>query len=137
MPKGGFMDLIRFTAMLPVRAARQDYGFLADVLPKIFGRMAWTPPTWVYATSAELRRRPREYAGGAVSAVVLVAALYGGWVWYKHLPHPPEPPRIAFEVEKPQITDYYDDAGPKTTIHPLTVKFDGSVAPLALVGKTW
>jgi uncharacterized protein YfaS (alpha-2-macroglobulin family) len=136
MPKGGFMDLIRFLAMLPVRAARQVYAFLADVLPKVFGRMAWTPPAWVHATSAELRRRPREYAGGAASAVVLVAALYGGWVWYKHLPHPPEPPRIAFEVEKPQITDYYDDAGPKTTVHPLTVKFDGSVAPLALVGKT-
>jgi uncharacterized protein YfaS (alpha-2-macroglobulin family) len=130
------MDLLRFLAMLPVRAARWTQAFLADVLPKIFGKVAWTPPSWVHATSAELRRRPREYAGGAASVVVLVAGIYGGWVWYKHLPHPPEPPKITFDVQTPEITSYYDDAGPKATIHPLTVKFSGSVAPLALVGKT-
>ena len=129
------MDLIRFLAMLPVRAARRIYGFLADVLPRIFGRVAWTPPAWVGKASSSVRANPRQYLGATLSVVALVLGGYFGVLWYLHLPRPPEPDRITFEVQTPAITYYYDDAGPKTTVHPLTVKFSGSVAPLALVGK--
>ncbi|HEX4862167.1 MAG TPA: hypothetical protein VFV07_13100, partial [Rhizomicrobium sp.] len=130
------MDLIRFLAMLPVRAARWTRAFLADVLPKIFGRVAWTPPAWVGKALTSVRAKPREYLGATLSVIALVLGGYFGVQWYLSLPRPPEPDRITFEVQTPAITYYYDDAGPKTVIHSLSVKFSGSVAPLALVGKT-
>src|SRR5580698_9787397 len=111
--QGGSMDLILFLAMLPVRAARWSYVFLADALPKIFGRVAWTPPTWVGKASASVSANPRQYLGATLSVVALVLAGYFGVLWYLHLPRPPEPDRITFEVQTPAITYYYDDAGPK------------------------
>jgi alpha-2-macroglobulin len=132
------MDLIRFLAMLPVRAARWTTAFLASALPKIFGRVTWSwkPPAWVGTASSSMNAHPREYLGATLAAIAVVLGAYFGVLWYLSLPTPIEPERITFQVETPAITTYYDDAGPKTTVHPLTVTYSGSVAPLALVGKT-
>ena len=130
------MDLLRDLVALPVRLARFIYTTLASILPRIVGRVSWSAPPWVHASATSLRARPREYAGGAAAFVAAIALGWAGWQWYLHRPHPPEPPRITFEVHAPTITLYeYDDGTPALVIHPLEVKFSGSVAPIEVVGK--
>jgi len=133
------LDLLKFLAALPARVARlvrRCFVFLGAALRPVFGSLLWSRPPWMGAVAGELRRRPREYGGGAV-AIILVAALgWAGWQWYLHRPHPPEPPRITFEARGPAVTDYEKpDGTPTVVVHPVEVKFSGSAAPIELVGK--
>lgn len=87
--------------------------------------------------AAHIRQQPRHYAGGVLAIIAAIGLSWGGWLWYKSLPHPPEPERITFQAATPAITDYAPaDGVHKIIIHPLDVKFSGSAAPIELVGKT-
>jgi uncharacterized protein YfaS (alpha-2-macroglobulin family) len=106
---------------------------------KVFGNLSlnWKQPAWMAVAAAHIRKRPREYGGGALGAVVLAGAVYGGVLWYRSLPHPPEPERITFKAPAPAITDYSPaDGVHKIIVHPLDVTFSASAAPIELVGKT-
>ncbi|HKD23903.1 MAG TPA: MG2 domain-containing protein [Rhizomicrobium sp.] len=134
------MDLLRFLATLPQRAAKligQFFHATGVLLEPVFGKVSWTRPAWIASVSAALRRRPKDYAAGAAGTVLALLLGWAGWQWYLHLPHPPEPERITMEVVTPAITDYeLPDGRPGIVIHPLEIKFSGSAAPIELVGKT-
>lgn len=139
MPTGDIVDLLKFLLALPARLAhlaRRCLVFAAAALRPIFGSFSWLRPPWISIAGAELRRRPREYGGGAAAVVLLALLGWAGWQWYLHLPHPPEPPRITFEAHAPAVTDYETpDGAPTVVVHPAEVKFSASAAPIELVGK--
>jgi alpha-2-macroglobulin len=140
------MDLLRFFALLPGRLARLTKSLfqivanaLGPILRIVFGNISfsWSRPEWIAALMAAVRRQPRHFAGGALGCLAAIGLVWGGWLWYRNLPHPPEPERITFEAPAPQITDYAPADGiHKIVIHPLEVKFSASAAPIELVGKT-
>src|SRR3984957_5669611 len=78
----------------------------------------------------------RAHPGRSASLIVALLIVFGGgWFgyhWYKNLPRPVEEAPAKFTVQPPQATDYIDTP---IQIYPLTVTFNRSVAPLALVGK--
>ncbi|KWH40598.1 MG2 domain-containing protein [Burkholderia stagnalis] len=127
------MDLLRFLLLLPIRAIGFVGRLLGRVLRPIVGNVSWTAPAWAGFAVATVRRRPWHAAG----AVVLGAALAGGWHGYQHRPKPPEPETVSFTVKPPAATTYDTDENgrPKVTIHPLDIVFSHSAAPLELVGK--
>ncbi len=139
MPKGDTLDLLKFLLTLPARVARlvlRCLGYFGAVLRPIFGSLSWSRPPWTGVVGSELRRRPREYGGGALAVVLVAVAGWAGWQWYQHRPRPPEPPRITFEAHAPAVTDYETpDGAPTVVIHPAEVKFSGSAAPIEVVGK--
>ncbi len=140
------MDLLRVLTRLPARLAELTktlFQIVAEqtrpALRAAFGNVSfsWSRPDWMPALAAHVRKSPRHYAGGALGAVAVIGLSWGGWLWYQHLPHPPEPERITFEAPAPAITDYAPaDGVHKIVIHPLDVKFSASAAPIELVGKT-
>ncbi|MGH6871476.1 MAG: alpha-2-macroglobulin [Rhizomicrobium sp.] len=134
------MDLLRFLKELPVQlvlALKQLFAAIGAGLKPVLGSVSWSRPAWMAALAARVRARPRHFAGGTLAAVLVIGAGYGGWQWYIHRPHPPEPERITFEAVTPPISDYEkDDGTPTLVIHPLLVKFSASAAPIELAGKT-
>ncbi len=130
------MDLLRFLMMLPVRLARQVRDFLRGGLPPVVGKVSWTPPPWIPALRARIESQPERFWGGVLVAVLVVIAGYGGYQWYLHRPHAPEPYRIAMTVVTPPVSDYErGDGTPTLVIHPLEVRFSASAAPIERVGK--
>lgn len=134
------MDLIRFLTALPAQIARLAVRFFSAIgsaMRPVFGSLSWSQPPWIGIAGAELRRRPKEYGGGAAAVIVLAIAGWAGWQWYLHRPHPPEPPRITFAAHGPVVTDYEKpDGTPTVVVHPVEVKFSASAAPIERVGKT-
>jgi uncharacterized protein YfaS (alpha-2-macroglobulin family) len=134
------MDLLRFIAMLPVRLwqlVERGARALAAFLPVVFGQVTWSAPPWTHAAAAELKRKPKHYAGGVLGTVVAAALIWSGVEWYLHRPHPPEPDRITFTVTAPTASQYEDgDGKPTLVVHLLEVRFSASAAPIELVGKT-
>lgn len=122
------MDLLKWLAMLPLRALRMVLRVLGLLLRPLLGRFAWTPPRWADAA----RRRPRRSAGIAALVVLIAAAGWLGWQWYVHRPHPP---RMTFEVTAPAVTDYSRQQQAEPVVHPLLVTFSGSAAPIENVDK--
>ncbi|MEP6897827.1 MAG: MG2 domain-containing protein [Rhodanobacter sp.] len=131
------MDLLRFLLLLPVRLVRGLFRLLGLALRPLVGNLSWSAPAWAPATSAAVRRRPRQFAGALFAGVILIVAGWFGWQWYQHRPRPVEPERITFEAKAPALTEYaaQPDGNPKITIHPLQVDFSHSAAPIELVGK--
>jgi uncharacterized protein YfaS (alpha-2-macroglobulin family) len=134
------VDLLQFLLGLPARLARltrRSLAFVGAALRPVFGSLSWSRPPWMGTVAGELRRRPREYAGGAAAIVAVAILGWAGWQWYQHRPHPPEPPRITFEAHGPAVTDYETaDGTPTVIVHPVDVKFSASAAPIERVGKT-
>ena len=134
------MDLLRFLALLPVRLAAlltRILRALGAAMRPLFGSVAWSPPPWTAVLAASLRRHGRRYAYGGLAVFLTAGATWGGWQWYRHLPHPPEPERITISAAAPAITDYESvDSNHSIIIHPLEVKFSASAAPIEKVGKT-
>jgi hypothetical protein len=133
------LDLLQFLLSLPARLAqmaRRAIAVLRAALRPVFGSVSWSRPPWMGLLAAELRRRPRDYAGGTTAVIVAAALGWAGWQWYLHRPHPPEPPRITFAAHGPAVTDYEKpDGTPTVVIHPVEVKFSASAAPIERVGK--
>lgn len=126
------MDLLRFLLLLPLRLLRGLFSGIGLILRPLLGQVSWSAPAWLPATGGWIRQRPAQAAGVLVGALVLGAGGWFGWQWYQHRPRPVEPARITFAVEAPALTDY---ATQPITIHPLTLNFSGSAAPIELVGK--
>jgi uncharacterized protein YfaS (alpha-2-macroglobulin family) len=122
------MDLLKWLVRLPLRAIMFALRLLGFVLRPVLGRFAWTPPGWARAA----QRRPRRSAGIVATLALLVVAGWAGWHWYTHRPHPP---RMAFEVTAPALTDYGLQQRKTPIVHPLVVTFSGSAAPIERVDK--
>lgn len=97
----------------------------------LFGSVRWQAPRWLQALTGWVRRHPRRTLQGLGGALVVVLAGIGLHYWWVHRPHPPEPPRITLAIEAPAVTDY---SHTPAVVHPLVLRFSGSVAPIALVG---
>jgi uncharacterized protein YfaS (alpha-2-macroglobulin family) len=134
------LDLLKFLLSAPARAAafvRAALIALGNWLKPATGTVSWKRPPWMGQVSKELRLLPREYAIGALAAVLLVVAGGAALDWYLNRPLPPEPDRITFEIHTPAISAYeHADGSPALLIHPLEVTFSASAAPIELVGKT-
>ena len=140
------MDLLNASARLWARLAELTKHLfqivarsVGSALRAAFGNISfsWSRPDWMPALGARIRKQPRHFAGGAAGVFAVIGLSWGGWLWYQHLPHPPEPQRISFTAPAPAITDYAPaDGVHKIVIHPLDVKFSASAAPIELVGKT-
>src|ERR1700729_1018865 len=129
------MDLLKFLLRLPLLMLRGIYW----ILSRIFGDFSWRAPRWMRATGAGMQRSGRSMRAHPGRSASLIAALLivfgGGWFgyhWYRNLPRPIEEAPAKFAVQSPAVPDYIDTP---IEIHPLTVTFNRSVAPLALVGK--
>lgn len=128
------MDVLRFIVMLPVRLVRTLLRLAGWLLGPVVGRVSWTAPGWARAA----RRHPRRAFGlvGSILGIACIAGLAG--YWYRHRPHPPEPPRIDWAVQAPAPATWVRAAG-KTTDHrvvqPLTLRFTGSAAPIDALDK--
>ena len=147
---------------MPARAGHalaQALGITGAFLKRTFGSISWSPPPWaskvrdayraepgtppsdlppwLQSLIATFRARPQHFAAGAAGLVVVAIASWFGWQWYLHLPRPPEPERITFDVVQPAITDYErPDGTPTVIVHPLDIKFSASAAPIEKIGKT-
>jgi hypothetical protein len=126
------MDLLRFLLLLPVRLVRGLFYGIALILKPLIGNVSWSAPAWMPATGVAVRRRPWHFAGGVLTVLVMAAAGWYGWHWYKNRPVPVEPDKITFQVQAPDQTDYTTRP---IAIRPLLVTFSGSAAPIELVGK--
>ncbi|WP_430389647.1 alpha-2-macroglobulin [Dyella sp. 20L07] len=126
------MDLLRFLLLLPLRLLRGVLAGVALVLRPLLGQIGWTPPGWLPATGAWIRRRPIHAAGLLVIALLLGSGGWFGGQWYKNRPKPVEPSHITLASHAPPITDYTQQP---IVIHPLTVTFSRSAAPIEQVGK--
>jgi uncharacterized protein YfaS (alpha-2-macroglobulin family) len=129
------MDLLRFLLRLPLILLRS----LRWLLVPLLGDISWNAPGWMRGAGAgagrlamEVRARPGRSASAFAVLVVLAAAGWFGYRWYQHRPHPLEEPAATFRVQAPELTGY---AVTPIVVHPLTISFSRSVAPLALVGK--
>ncbi len=118
---------------------REMFRALGALLAGIFGNISWRAPGWLVGAreslngmAAAARRNPRR-ALGIGSAVIVAAALgIAGYRWYQARPRPVEPVEIAFSVAAPAATNH---AIEPREVHPLRVRFEGSVAPIERVGK--
>jgi len=126
------MDLLRFLLLLPLRLLGGLLTGMALVLRPLLGQVSWSAPAWMPATGGWIRHRPLRAAGTLAAVLVLGAGTWFGWQWYQNRPKPVEPSRITWSVDAPAITDYTQQP---IVIHPLTVNFSGSAAPIEVVGK--
>ncbi len=140
------MGLLRFILNLPWLLARWLSAIVRGVLAAlgwllapIVGRVSWQAPGWLNATGTRLkngsvwmRQHPLRFGGGLVGVIGLVIGAFFGYQWYLSRPKPIEPKLITFVVNAPAVTDYTVNP---THVHALRLRFSGSVAPIALVGK--
>lgn len=118
--------------------------FFGTVLGGFFGTpTSWKAPAWWQAFVAPIVTQGQRFVdhlranparASLVASIVLLTIATGliGWRWWQSRP---VPETVAYSVNAPQRTCYEceqeGDRGPK----PLTVRFEKSVAPIALVGK--
>jgi uncharacterized protein YfaS (alpha-2-macroglobulin family) len=129
------MDVVRFLLRLPLLLLRALYWLIS----RIVGDFSWNAPAWLRALGrvanrsiAAVRARPGRFAAATVMLIALAGSGWFGYRWYQSRPRPIEEPPATFTFLAPELTDY--DHTP-IIVHPLTVTFSRSVAPLALVGK--
>jgi uncharacterized protein YfaS (alpha-2-macroglobulin family) len=129
------MDLLKFLLRLPLLLLRA----LGWLLSQIVGTVSWRAPAWLRTLGrglARLGRAIRARPGRAAAVLTVAAALIGGGAfalrWYRNLPRPVQEPPASVVVHAPELTEY---AATPIVVHPLTIEFGRSVAPLALVGK--
>ncbi len=106
----------------------------------LFGAWAWEAPrwfTWGRGALGNTRRRwsqsahshPRTTGAAIVGIVILAVGGYVSWRWYQLLP---KPQFATFALTAPARTRIEEE---NAKPDPLTVRFDRSVAALALAGK--
>ena len=122
------MDLLRYLLLLPMRLLRALGHGVGRLLRPVIGNVSWSAPEWMLA----VKRQPRQSATTALAILLVAAAGWYGWQWYKNRPHPPEPIRITWQVHEPAATDYTKQP---IAIDRLQVTFSASAAPIELVGK--
>jgi alpha-2-macroglobulin len=106
----------------------------------VFGVWAWEAPPWLSSTRyaaanvgrqvwTMARRHPRRAGASLLGILVLVVGSHAAWRWYQSLP---KPEFASFSVTAPARTRIEEE---NAKPDPLTVRFDRSVATLALAGK--
>lgn len=93
-----------------------------------FGDVDWQPPPWMPALRARVQRNPRRWWGAALALALLLLA----GLWWQQRPEVVDPDAVKAEVLAPDATDYHEVP---PTLSTLRVRFEGPVAPIALVGK--
>ncbi len=112
----------------------------AWLVQSVFGAWAWEAPRWLHwikhavarlgrSGSNSARRHPRAAVAVIVGALVLAFGGDVAWRWYRMLP---KPEFASFAVAAPGRTRIEEE---NAKPDPLTVRFDRSVAPLAMAGK--
>jgi uncharacterized protein YfaS (alpha-2-macroglobulin family) len=129
------MDVLRFLLRLPLYLLRALYWLIS----RIVGDFSWSAPAWLRAAGrganrgiTAVRARPGRFASATLVLVALIAGSWWGYRWYQSRPRPIQEPPATFTLQPPEVTDYEQTP---ITVHPLTLTFTRSVAPLALVGK--
>jgi uncharacterized protein YfaS (alpha-2-macroglobulin family) len=129
------MDVLRFLLRLPLLLLRALYWLISRIL----GDFSWNAPAWLRGAGrgatragAAVRARPGRFAGATAILIALIASGWFGYRWYQAQPRPIVEPPATFTLQAPEVTDYEQTP---IIVHPLTLTFNRSVAPLALVGK--
>jgi uncharacterized protein YfaS (alpha-2-macroglobulin family) len=108
---------------------------------RVFGIFEWHPPAWISRLKQALGR---EIAGPwrevvrffradwkrSAALALALAALLGGYLWYRSRP---KPHYVEFTLTAPTLTEYGDNG--ISAISPLNIKFNESAAPLQQVEK--
>ena len=137
------MDLLRFIVRLPVLLFDFLWRVLAWLVRRLFGDFSWQAPTWLRVTDgaalnlgASMARHRLRYVAGVLALGIVFGAGWFGWHWYENRPRPAQPqlpPLITYRVTAPTLTEY--DASP-IVVRALSLRFSGSAAPIAMVGKS-
>ncbi len=94
---------------------------------RFLGRISWQPPLWVQSTRAHPRR--------VIFTVLLLGALTaGGFATHRWWQNRPKPKMVSVVAEAIPVTPVIKDRE-KLEPKPLIINFNGSAAPLALIGK--
>ena len=113
-----------------VRMSANAWKAWARCAQAVFGAWAWEAPRWYSrARGAIANVQPRTMGVVSIGILMLAAGGYGSWRWYQLLP---KPEFAAFSVTAPARTRIEEE---NAKPDPLTVRFDRSVAALALAGK--
>lgn len=133
------MDLLRFILRLPLVLFTWLWRWMSWLTRRLVGQISWQAPSWMqWLDRAALRlghsiaQYRLRYMGSLLLLTMFSIAGWFGWQWYEHRPRPVPPPLITYRVIAPALTEY--DANP-VVVHALSLRFSGSVAPIALVGK--
>jgi alpha-2-macroglobulin len=117
--------------------------FIHPLTVALVGEVNWSPPRWLrflagLARSGNKRLRqavaeardknPRRFWVLVATAVFCLAGSVAGWNWYSHRP---KPHKLSVSGTWPRPTRLEKDAQPD----PLVIRFSGSAASLAQVGK--
>ncbi len=95
---------------------------------RLFGQMAWQPPSWLRALRARIEQSPRQFLLAGLALLLLLA----GGSWLATRPTPVEPDALRVSVDAPVLTDY---TTLPAKIDTLRLTFSASAAPIADVGK--
>lgn len=112
---------------------------LRDALQFLVGKISWQSPPWaqhIAQSTEKLLGCGRAHPVRALVVLGLLLALVAGGIfgyqWWQTRPRPVE---VSFKLEQPTRTEIeYDDVQLRQP-KPFVVRFEKSVAPLALVGK--
>ena len=107
--------------------------FILKLIHKVFGHVQWQAPEWIRWTGLQFRKAGRYLIADRKRLMIAALALLiaaGALTWYKVRPRPHY---VTYIVTAPELTEY-DEKG-ISSIHPLTVDFEESVAPLANLDK--
>jgi uncharacterized protein YfaS (alpha-2-macroglobulin family) len=116
------------TGRVGAAAARLWAGW-TRLVQAVFGAWDWQAPPWAQGLARLLRERPRTVAVVLCAALGLVGGGVGIWRWIQHRPKPEAATFAATLPGRTRIEE--ENAKPD----PLVLRFDRSVAPLALAGK--
>lgn len=123
------MDVLRWLIRLPLQLLRFLSWLVGGLLRPLLGQVSWRAPAWMQL----LGRHPRATGGSLIVIAVLAASGWFGWQWYQGLP---QPVYTTFNVRAPAVTDYSRKHQKTPVVHPLTVHFSASVAPIEKLDKT-
>jgi uncharacterized protein YfaS (alpha-2-macroglobulin family) len=113
-------------SLLPFTWFRQSFASLARA---VVGDLSWRPPGWARACGRGVKRRP---VLSSSVAVVLIAALITGLVFWNWYLHQPKPTTVDWAINVPQPSQ---GAGYGYQNGPLTLTFDRSAARLESIGR--
>src|SRR5215210_94055 len=94
---------------------------------RLVGHISWQPPLWVQNARAHPRRV-------VLTAFLLAALTIAGFVTLNWWQNRPKPKMVSVVAETIPVTPLVKDRE-KLEPKPLVVRFNASVAPLAVIGK--